>query len=53
MWVTPNKWDISVELLRMTHTSYTSSEAATATETFFIVSFDVTCKNEGAVKPNL
>ena len=37
----------------VTHTSYTSSEAATATETVFIVSFDVTCKNEGAAKPNL
>ena len=37
----------------VTHTSYTSSEASTATETVFIVSFEVTCKNEGAAKPNL
>jgi len=37
----------------LTHTSYTSSEASTARETVFIVSFGLTCKNEAASTPNV
>jgi len=36
----------------VTHTFHTSNEASTASETVFIVSFDLTCKNE-ASKPNV
>jgi len=39
----------------VTHSSHTSSEAATATSTVFIIAFDLTCggEDETSLKPNL